>query len=134
MPRNVSPEDKSLILCQIPILWEQYVSFNIKRLRNSAEVKKDVPDETVRCMLLDPGYRILHSRKKVLLKRTILKSSINLPIKLPKCWLRNSGKKVFNSKLMTLGFSISTTLMTRSVHTNYGITIKKWRLTTSLHC
>ena len=60
------------------------MSFNIKRLRNSAEVKKGVPDETVRCILLGPGYRILHSRRKFLLKRTILKSSINLPIKLPK--------------------------------------------------
>ena len=67
--KKVSPQDKSLILHQIPILREQYGSFTIKRLRVSAGVRKDVSDETARPVLGGAGYRFLHSRKKGLLKK-----------------------------------------------------------------
>ena len=81
----MSPQDNRLILCQIPILREQYGSFTIKRLRVSAEIKKDVSDETVRRVLRGAGYRFLHSRKKGLMKKTILKRDANFPLKLSKC-------------------------------------------------
>ena len=63
-PRKISPQDKCLILRQIHILREQYGSFIIKRLGVSAGVRKDVSDETVRCVLRGAGYWFLHSRKK----------------------------------------------------------------------
>ena len=63
-PRKISPWDKRLILCQIPILWQQYGSFTIKGLRVTAGVRKDVSDETVRRVPRGAGYRFLHSRKK----------------------------------------------------------------------
>ena len=79
-----------------------------------------------------PGRRIYWKRK-------ILKRDVNLSVKLPKCWLINSGKKVFHSTLLLLGFSISTTLMTRHSMTRLLITkhdtvIKIWTLTPSLPC
>ena len=62
-----------LILRQVPnsmpILREKYGSFSIKRLRVSAGVRKDVSDETMRC--LGVSYRVLHSIKKGLLKKNI---------------------------------------------------------------
>ena len=44
-PRNISPQDKRLILHQMLILREQCGSFTIKRLRVSAGARKDVSDE-----------------------------------------------------------------------------------------
>ena len=64
-PRKISPWDNCLILHQILILWEQYESFTIKRLKFRAGVRKDVPDELVDvcCVVLAidfciPGKRI----------------------------------------------------------------------------
>ena len=68
-PRKILQRDKRLILRQIPLLQEQYGSFTINRLGVTAGVRKDLPDETVRCVLGGAGYRILHSRKKSLLKK-----------------------------------------------------------------
>ena len=42
-------------------------------------------DETVRQVLRGTDYRFLHSRKKGLLKKAILKRGSNLPVKLLKC-------------------------------------------------
>ena len=41
-PRTISSRDKGLIFLQIPILREQYGSFTITPLRDSAGVMKDV--------------------------------------------------------------------------------------------
>ena len=72
-PIKISPRNKHLILRQIRILWEQYGSFTIKRLRVSAGVRKYLSDETVRRVLRGAGYRFLHYRKKGLLKKDDLK-------------------------------------------------------------
>ena len=42
-------------------------------------------------------------RTRVYWQRMILKGGVNLPVKLPKCWLINSGKRVFHSTLTLLG-------------------------------
>ena len=42
-------------------------------------------------------------RTRVYWQRIILKGGANLPVKLPKCWLINSGKRVFHSTLTLLG-------------------------------
>ena len=68
-PKKISPRDKRLIFCQIPILREESGSFTTKRLRVSAGVRKDVSDQTVKRVLRGAGYRFLHSRKNGLLKK-----------------------------------------------------------------
>ena len=72
-PRKISPRDKRLILRQIRILREQYGFFTIKRLGDSAGVRKNVSDETMTRVLHGAAYRFLHSRKKGLLKKNNLK-------------------------------------------------------------
>ena len=84
-PRKISPQDKRLILRQIHMLRVPYGSFTIKQLRVSAGVMKDVSHKTVRRVLRGSGYRFLHSRKKDLLKKRILKRDVNLSVNLPKC-------------------------------------------------
>ena len=64
-PRKISSRDKGLISLQISILREQYGSFTITPLRDSAGVMKDVSGETVS----RASYQFLHSRKKGLLKK-----------------------------------------------------------------
>ena len=64
-PRKISSRDKGLISLQISILREQYGSFTITPLRDSARVMKDVSGETVS----RASYQFLHSRKKGLLKK-----------------------------------------------------------------
>ena len=68
-PRKISSRHKGLIFLQIPILRQQYGSFTISPLRDSAEVMNDLSGETVS----RASYQFLHSRKKGLLKRTIIK-------------------------------------------------------------
>ena len=64
-PRKISSRDKGLISLQKSILREQYGSFTITPLRDSAGVMKDVSGETVS----RASYQFLHSRKKGLLKK-----------------------------------------------------------------
>ena len=64
-PRKISSRDKGLISLQISILREQYGSFTVTPLRDSAGVMKDVSGETVS----RASYQFLHSRKKGLLKK-----------------------------------------------------------------
>ena len=54
------------------------------------------------------NYSILHSRKKGLQKKDDLKKRNKFALKVSKMLIGNSGKKIFYSKLMLLGFSIST--------------------------
>ena len=65
------PQDKRLILCQIRILWDQYVAFTIKRLIVRAGVRKDVLDKTYAVLTINfyiPGKKI-HCKKDDLKKR-----------------------------------------------------------------
>ena len=71
--QKISPRDKRLILCQIPILREQYGYFTIKGLGVSTGVRKDQSGKTVRRVLRGAGYQFLLSRKKDLLKKDDLK-------------------------------------------------------------
>ena len=109
-PRKISPQDKRLILHQMLILREQCGSFTIKRLRVSAGARKDVSDEQWDVYYVVVAIDFYIPGRRVCWKRMILKRDANLPVNLSKCWLINSGKKVFLSTLMLLIFSISTTL------------------------
>ena len=93
---KISPRNKHLILRQIPILWEQYGSFTIKRLRVSTGVRKYLSDETVRRILHGAGYRFLHYRKKGSLKKDDLKK---------RCKFSRKVTKMLNDKFWEVGIS-----------------------------
>ena len=103
-PREISPRDKRLILCQIALLREQYGFFTIKRLRVCAGVRKDESDKTVRHVLHRTGYQFSHSRKKSLLKKVDLKKRRKFSRKVTKILIHKFWEEGISFYIDAAGF------------------------------